>query len=191
MLGVHFVCVRCVCVCVLQIFPHTSPHTHFLCVKWSVWEHLLTEMLGVHFVCVRWGVLQCVAVWVPRSIDWSLLLLESCSVLQCVRWGVCVCVCVCVLLWEHLLTGWRRNIGCLKLQVSFRKRATNYRALLQKETCKDKASYASSPPCKTLQMHFKVDGRAQKNPIILAEWFVYCPFCVCEMCVCFLVRGSV
>jgi len=26
--------------------------------------------------------------------------------------------------------GWRRLIGCLKLQVIFRKRATNYRALL-------------------------------------------------------------
>ena len=37
--------------------------------------------------------------------------------------------------------------GCLKLQVFFRKRATNYRALLRKMTCKDKASYGSSPPC--------------------------------------------
>jgi len=34
-----------------------------------------------------------------------------------------------------------------KLQVIFRKRATNYRALLQKMTYKDKASYGSSPPC--------------------------------------------
>jgi len=31
----------------------------------------------------------------------------------------------------------------------FRKRATNYRVFLQKETNKDKASYRSSPPCKT------------------------------------------
>ena len=29
-------------------------------------------------------------------------------------------------------TGWRRPTGCLKLQVIFRKRATNYRALLRK-----------------------------------------------------------
>jgi len=43
-------------------------------------------------------------------------------------------------------TGWRRCIGCLKLQVSFRKRATNYRALLRKLACKDKASYTYSPP---------------------------------------------
>jgi len=33
------------------------------------------------------------------------------------------------------------------MQVSFRKRATNYRARLRKMTCEDKASYGSSPPC--------------------------------------------
>jgi len=44
-------------------------------------------------------------------------------------------------------TGWRRLIGCLKLQFIFRKRATNYRALLRKMTYKDKASYDSMPPC--------------------------------------------
>jgi len=36
-------------------------------------------------------------------------------------------------------------IGCLKLQVIFRKRATNYRALLRKMTYEDKASYVWSP----------------------------------------------
>ena len=40
---------------------------------------------------------------------------------------------------------WRRSIGCLKLQVICRKRATNYWALLRKMTYKDKASYESSP----------------------------------------------
>jgi len=48
-------------------------------------------------------------------------------------------------------TGWRRPIGCLKLQVIFRQRATNYRALLQKMTYKDEVSYGSSPPCSVLQ----------------------------------------
>jgi len=43
-------------------------------------------------------------------------------------------------------TGWRRPIGCLKLQVIFHKKTTNYRTLLQKITCKDKACYGSSPP---------------------------------------------
>jgi hypothetical protein len=45
-------------------------------------------------------------------------------------------------------TGWQRPIGCLKLQIIFRKRATNYRALLRKMTYEDKTSYGSSPPCK-------------------------------------------
>jgi len=44
-------------------------------------------------------------------------------------------------------TGWRRLIGCLKSQVIFCKRATNYMALLRKMSYKDKASSASSPPC--------------------------------------------
>ena len=50
----------------------------------------------------------------------------------------------------HTGTWWRRPIGCLKLQVIFRKRAHNYRALLWKMTCKGKASYGSSPPCTDL-----------------------------------------
>ena len=43
--------------------------------------------------------------------------------------------------------GWRRLIGCLKSQVIFHKRATNYGALLGEMTYKDKASYDSAPPC--------------------------------------------
>jgi len=46
-------------------------------------------------------------------------------------------------------TGWWRPIGYLRLKVIFRKRDTNSRALLQKMTYKDKASYGSSPPCIT------------------------------------------
>ena len=46
-----------------------------------------------------------------------------------------------------ICTGWRRPIECLKLQVIFCERATNYRALLRKIILKDKASYASSPLC--------------------------------------------
>jgi len=45
--------------------------------------------------------------------------------------------CLCV---SHILmcdTEWRRCVGCLKLQVTFRKRATNYRALLRKIPYKD------------------------------------------------------
>jgi len=44
--------------------------------------------------------------------------------------------------------GWRRLIGCLKLQVIFCKRTTNYVALLRKMTYEDKASYDSMPLCR-------------------------------------------
>ena len=44
-------------------------------------------------------------------------------------------------------TGWRRCIRSLKSQISFRKRTTNYRAVSREMTCKDKASYDSTPPC--------------------------------------------
>ena len=47
-------------------------------------------------------------------------------------------------------TGWRRPIGCLISWITFRKLATNYRALLRKMTYKDKASYDSTPPCTTV-----------------------------------------
>ena len=50
-------------------------------------------------------------------------------------------------------TGWRRLIGCLNLQVIFRKRATNYRALLRKMTYEHKASYESSSPCTQSRTH--------------------------------------
>ena len=56
----------------------------------------------------------------------------------------------------HITTGWHRIIGCLELQVIFRGRATNYRALLRKRalhflvqnmTSENKPSYGCWPPC--------------------------------------------
>ena len=49
----------------------------------------------------------------------------------------------------------------LKLQVIFRKRATNNRAFLRKMTYKDKASYDSTPPCHESWTR----SLLQKNPI--------------------------
>ena len=57
--------------------------------------------------------------------------------------------------------GCRRLIGCLTLQVIFRKRATNYRALLREMTCKDKASYDSTPLCIT---HFRNTSLTTVSP---------------------------
>ena len=51
---------------------------------------------------------------------------------------------LCLLTWRLLLAvGYSRLIGCLILHVMFRESATNCRALLQKTTCEDKASYDS------------------------------------------------
>jgi len=62
-------------------------------------------------------------------------------------------------------TGWRRPIRCLKLQVIFRKRTTNNRALLRKMTYQDKASYGSSPPC-PIGCLICVGDFLQKSPVI-------------------------
>jgi len=68
-----------------------------------------------------------------------------CSLLQCV--AVCCSLLQCRTgcnarpSQPFLTRGWRRCTGCLKLQVSFRQRATNYRALLRKTTYKDKAHW--------------------------------------------------
>ena len=55
--------------------------------------------------------------------------------------------------------GWRRPIGCLEVQVIFRKRATNCRALLWIMTYEDKASYGSPPPCTTLFLKHSFKSR--------------------------------
>jgi len=56
----------------------------------------------------------------------------------------------------NIYTGWRRLIGCLKLQVFFRKRTTNYRALLRKMTYEGKASCGSTPPCMYMHMYINI-----------------------------------
>jgi len=70
----------------------------------------------------------------------------------CVYVCVCACVCVCVRVSECTFWVCNSDSTCIhiyiKLQFIFRKRATNYRALLQKMTYKDKASCGSSPPCR-------------------------------------------
>ena len=55
--------------------------------------------------------------------------------------------------------GWQRYVGFLKLQADFRKRATNYRALLRKMNHADNASYGSSPLCihrRLFSMHIRL-----------------------------------
>ena len=80
-------------------------------------------------------------------------------------------------------TGWRRCRGCLKLQVSFRKRVAGYRALLRKMTYKDKASYASSPCCShthTTHTHTHVCMYVFE---VYGKIHTYMCVCVCVWCV--------
>ena len=85
---------------------------------------------------------------------------------------------------------WRRPIGCLNLQVLFCKRATNHRALLQKMTYKDKASYGSLPPC-SIMFHSKEFLILPKEPDIQEK---SCASCVvaacCSMLQCVTVHES-
>jgi len=68
-------------------------------------------------------------------------------------------------------SGWQRPIGSLKLHVIFRRRATNYRALLRKMTNQDKASYGSLPPCvrKSVKSHIRMSHVVQ-NWVTLHWW---------------------
>jgi len=123
----------CICVCA--------------CVGGCAWAGVF--VCGWVGVCSLRRVCDCVFVFVCVRV--------CVNVFVCVIVCVCVFVCVCTysnpalanaeILRSWLATGCPRLIGCLKLQVIFRNRATDYRSLLRKMTYKDKASYGSSPPC--------------------------------------------
>jgi len=88
--------------------------------------------------------------------------------LPCTGWRRLPCSLPCI--------GWRRLIGSPKLQIIFHKRATRYRSLLRKTTCKDKGSYGSSPPCMYAYRHAftlinlqKSSTHPQKIPYISAK----------------------
>ena len=76
---------------------------------------------------------------------------------------------------------WRRPIGCLKLHVIFRKRVTNYRALLWKMTYKDKASYDSTPPCVAVSLFLSmcVSIYVQVYVYIYMYAYIHIYTCVC------------
>jgi len=82
-------------------------------------------------VAVCCSVLQCVEVWCSVLRCVAVCCIVGCSVQHPRRIAqVCCSVLQCVAKCSRR-TGWRRPIGCLKLQVIFRKRATNYRALAE------------------------------------------------------------
>jgi len=103
-------------------------------------------------VCIVWHILlmhrHIIIIIIHRHMIWHINTIHGHIVMiLCHRLSLRMCVCERQRVWEKEGTGWRRPLGCLNLQVIFCKRANNYRALLRKMTCKDKASYGSSPPC--------------------------------------------
>ena len=81
--------------------------------------------------------------------------------------------------------GLRRPIGCLKLQVIFHKRATNYTALSREMTCNHKASYGFSPPCMGLfckrDLQF-IDPTNWSHPICVVRLIHMCYMANLHVC---------
>ena len=140
-----FVCVACDVILLVRVWQDSFVvwRGSFVCMMCDV--ILLVRMCGKNllyvwqdsFVCVAWS---CISVtWLIRMCEVTHYICDMTHSLVCVAGFICMCRL------KH--TGWRRLIGCLKLQVIVHKRATKYRALLRKMISKDKASYGSSPPC--------------------------------------------
>jgi len=167
----YMICVYLCIVCVLSCY-RCSPvcacttHAYMQCVA------VCCSVLQCVAVCC--SVLECVAVRTTNAYMHTHHMHMYIYLYVCVPIYVCICIymyiytCVyisirvrtCIFthacaylhayntyMYASLATGWRRFIAYLKLHVSFRKRATHCRALLQKMTYKDKACYASWPPC--------------------------------------------
>ena len=128
----------CVVVC-CSVLPHGPPqHNQYV---------LDCNMLQCVAVCC--SMLQCISARI-RALA-SKFVAMCCGVMHYIcaysrANSIVVSICVAV-----RGTGWRRLIGCLKLQVIFCKRATNFKALLRKMTYKDEASYGISPLCNVLR----------------------------------------
>ena len=105
------------------------------------------------------------------TLEWVMSLTEWVMSHTWMRWGVI----------SHIFgTGWRRRlIGSPKLQIIFHKRATKYRALLLKMTCKDKGSYESSPPCIMIHLYVwhSVIHAYDMDAFVCVAWLIH----MCDM----------
>jgi len=101
--------------------------TGLFCGKWCNLVHM---MIFASLLCAH-----------INKDDDDMWLMHACSVFMCAMYSCVKRICVCSV--QHGADP----PGCLKLQGIFRKRATNYRALLRKMTYEDDSSYGSSPLC--------------------------------------------
>jgi len=150
-----FVCV-CVFMCVCR-YVCAAILTHFR----SKCKILTTDMRVNVSICLYTCLYACIYVFVFVYLYVCLQLwMRVCFMFVCMHVCMHVRIHVCMRIYtyifmriymcalsKYICTGLRRPIGCLKLQVIFRKRATNYMAFLRKMVYEDKASYGSSPPC--------------------------------------------
>ena len=106
------VCTR-VCVCTREHIHHTPAPTASLMKSPSYLEFFgVSTFIWAITICAR-------TTWIMH------------------RYTVYDTLSVSTIVWVST-TEWRRPVGYLKMQIIFRRRATNYRALLWKITCEDK-----------------------------------------------------
>jgi len=154
--------------------PSYEWHDSFICVTWLLHMCDATRSYVWHdsFICVTWLLDTSFtgdASFPPPSTHRQYENLRNigtnsnrakfshwiCTTRYCLSFPICCISEVqhvqryrgCSMFRDIRYTGRRRPIRCLKLQLNFRKRATNYRALLRKIAYNDKATYESSPPC--------------------------------------------
>jgi len=141
----------------MQVQAFTHPHFVYERVVWDLVKGLVSTVNESCRICVYRMRSESCCTWLNLvNSEWVMShTSDSCEMWMihvAYEWilrnvSCCIQVNLVKYKWVMSHTGWRRPIGCLKLHVIFCKRATNYRALLQKMTYEDKASYDSTPPC--------------------------------------------
>jgi len=124
----------------------------YICIKIYTCIYVCIHIYMYVYICIYMCICMyintyiCIHIYIYKYIYIHTYMYIYTCVYLYVYMYLCIYMYVYIYIYEFL-TGWRRPIGCLKLQVIFRKRATNYRTFLRKMTHKDKASYGSSAPC--------------------------------------------
>jgi len=116
----------CVYISMKYVCLHTHAHMTYACLRMCMYIDIQCHMLlnMYRYMC------PCICIYI---------VIHSC---------LYICIYIDIYIkYTHAAAGWQTPIGCLKLQVMFRNKVTNHRAFLRKTTCRDKASYGSSPPC--------------------------------------------
>jgi len=177
------------CVAVCRSATHCNTRSTVACSSLS--QYVLCTSRLFSFSC---NMLQCVAmccnVLQPVAVCCSvylasiLILLHFQSTRLCLFWNFSKNkTALQVFPPSKLGTGWQRPLRCLKLQVGFRKRATNYRALLREMTHTDKASYGSLPLCSYCVLHKYVPCVYSHSPAICCS-VLQCVAMCCSLLLC-------